>query len=231
MKVAFIPARCGSKSIKFKNLQKINGTSLLHRAIRVAKQADIYDKVIVSTDCEKIERHALELKGVTIHKRSSELSNDSALVSDAILSYLEQEKQSISYLSLIEPTAPLRKPEDLRRVMAMCEDKEFDSVATFTEADVNPHRVWKINNHRPETFIDGANPWLPRQELPSAYQLNGICYTVNVSKYKRFLVESGEKCVLFGNAGAVIIPKERSVDIDSEFELKLAELIINEYEK
>ena len=55
----------------------------------------------------------------------------------------------------------------------------LDSVATFHEAELNPHRAWKIEGGGPEVFIPGAVPWLPRQKLPKAYQLNGAVVRIS----------------------------------------------------
>ena len=54
MTVCIIPARAGSKRIKNKNVQKVNGHPLIGLAIRIAKKANIFSQIVVSTDCEKI---------------------------------------------------------------------------------------------------------------------------------------------------------------------------------
>ena len=95
----------------------------------------------------------------------------------------------------------------------------LDSVATFTESAVHPHRIWRLVDGRPETFIADAIPWLPRQMLPPAYQLNGLVYCFRLDG----LLDEGPG-VLFGRMGSVLIEAERSIDIDNPLELDLANL-------
>jgi N-acylneuraminate cytidylyltransferase len=74
---------------------------------------------------------------------------------------------------------------------------------------------------RPATFIAGADPWLPRQQLPAAYQLSGAVYCFRTDR-----LPAEGRGLLFGDAGAVIIPAERSVDIDSRADFELAEMTL-----
>jgi N-acylneuraminate cytidylyltransferase len=122
---------------------------------------------------------------------------------------------------LLEPTCPLRTPADVRAVLQLLDRERLDSAATFTDASLNPHRAWRIENNRPDVFVKGAVPWLPRQSLPEAYQLNGAVYAFRVP-----LLAVTEVAILGGSMGAVIMPKERSVDIDDEMDFAIAELII-----
>jgi CMP-N-acetylneuraminic acid synthetase len=102
----------------------------------------------------------------------------------------------------------------------------YDSVATFKAADLNPHRAWRINDGKPEPFIPGVVPWLPRQMLPDAYQLNGAVYV-----FKAALLAEDIKGLLFGNAAAVIMPPERSVDIDDVLDIMIAEAMLQTSEQ
>ncbi|MDI9543841.1 MAG: acylneuraminate cytidylyltransferase family protein, partial [Pseudomonadota bacterium] len=97
----------------------------------------------------------------------------------------------------------------------------FDSAATFREAGLNPHRAWKIEGAEPRVFIPGAVPWLPRQLLPKAYQLNGAVYA-----FRPAGLAEGSDALLFGRMGAVIMPAERSVDIDTEMDFLVAEAVL-----
>ena len=123
---------------------------------------------------------------------------------------------------LLEPTCPLRSAEDVAECLSRLVVQGLDSVATFKAAEVNPHRTWRLDARgRPTAFIDGSDPWLPRQALPKAYQLNGAVYAFRPDR----LPEDG-KALLFGRSGAVIMPAERSVDIDREHDFVIVESLL-----
>jgi CMP-N-acetylneuraminic acid synthetase len=94
-------------------------------------------------------------------------------------------------------------------------------VATFHEAELNPHRAWKIEDGRPVVFLPGAVPWLPRQKLPRAYQLNGAVYAFRIDGLRE-----DTPSLLFGKSGAVVLPKNRAYDIDDEIDFLIAENLL-----
>src|SRR5690606_2766961 len=115
---------------------------------------------------------------------------------------------------------------DVQACIDWLEDDSFDSAATFTEASLNPHRAWKIEDGLPRPFIDGADPWQPRQKLPPAVQLNGAVYAFRADR----LPATGS-AVLFGKMAAVMMPRERSVDIDDEQDLAVAAAVLASSER
>ncbi|RCX19066.1 N-acylneuraminate cytidylyltransferase [Fontibacillus phaseoli] len=221
--IAVIPARGGSKSIPYKNIKLLAGKPLIQWTIEEAKKTPEIDRIVVSTDDYKIENVAIEC-GAEVIERPEELARDDSLVIDAIrdlISKLRNSGEKAEYMILLEPTCPLRASRDIRECIELLDKHQFDSVATFKEADLNPHRAWRINNDIPETFITGAIPWLPRQKLPTAYQLNGAVYAFRIDK-----LQQDDISLLFGSIGAVLMPKSRSVDIDDEMDFLLVETLI-----
>ncbi|WP_418301572.1 cytidylyltransferase domain-containing protein [Lysinibacillus fusiformis] len=222
--IALIPARGGSKSIPKKNIANLGGKPLIAWSIEAALKVTEIDKVLVSTDSEDIA-NVSKSYGAEVSIRDKELAKDDSLVIDTIKEVLkEQKEEGFTYLVLLEPTAPLRGVMDIRECLTLISSDEYDSVATFKEAELNPHRAWKIDNQMPTVFIEGANPWLPRQKLPKAYQLNGAVYVVKTS----MIEDVNTNSVCCGRVGAVVMPRERSVDIDNKIDLLLAEAVLNE---
>lgn len=217
--VAVVPARGGSKSIPRKNLAPLLDRPLISWSIDAARRSPSVDRVIVSTDDVEIGEVSRS-HDAEVYPRPPYLATDESLVIDALrdlIATLESEGRPAEIMVVLEPTCPLRSVEDIERCVALLRDG-YDSAATFTTAAVNPHRTWRLSETGPEPFIDGAVPWLPRQKLPQAYQLNGAVYAFRTAG----LME-GTVGLLFGRAGAVIMPAERSIDIDSYHDLRLAE--------
>jgi N-acylneuraminate cytidylyltransferase len=221
--VAVVPARAGSKSIPDKNLRPVGGRSLVGRAIATALATPEIDRVLLSTDGPAIAEEGRRY-GAEIFDRPEDLAGDRALVWDVLVDIrarLRAEGETAEIMVLLEPTAPLREPGDVSACLQRMEAEGLDAVATFTEADPHPYRVWRIEEGRPYTFIAGTVPWQPRQTLPPAYRLNGAVYAFRLDG----LVEFPGPAILFGRTGAVLMPAERSLDIDTLTDLEVADAL------
>jgi CMP-N,N'-diacetyllegionaminic acid synthase len=220
--IAVIPARGGSKSIPRKNIKILAGKPLILWSIEAARNTPEIDRVIVSTDDPMIAEVA-RLGGAEIYPRPAHLATDDALVIDALrdlIKTLAAEGEENAMMVLLEPTCPLRAVEDISACLNVLAGG-YESVATFKEAELNPHRAWTITENGPEVFVPGAIPWLPRQKLPRAHQLNGAVYA-----FRTAAMASEGRAMLFGKCGAVLMPRERSVDIDEEIDFELIETLI-----
>jgi CMP-N,N'-diacetyllegionaminic acid synthase len=221
--VAVIPARGGSKSIPGKNIRPLRGKPLLAWSIDVARQVAEIDRVIVSTDDPQIAAVA-EVNGAEVYARPGHLATDDALVIDALKDLLEKlrrDGETAEWIVLLEPTCPLRTVTDVLECFQLVSTGDYDSVATFKDADLNPHRAWRLVDGVPEVFIPGAIPWLPRQKLPKAFQLNGAVYVFRAS-----LIADETKSLLVGRLGAVIMPRDRSQDIDDIVDFTIVEALL-----
>lgn len=218
--IAIVPARAGSKGLAGKNLLCVGGMSLVARAVTVARQVTSIDEVIVSTDGEDI---AVEAKrcGASVHWRPPHLAADDSPVIDTVRHVRDELRVAghpARYGALLEPTTPLRSVADVERCVAAVHGGA-DSAATFTEAAVHPHRTFALEDGVVRPYIDGAVAWLPRQALrPRAYQLSGSAYAFDLERFP----DSGLS-FLFGRVAPVIIPRERSIDIDDEVDLRIVE--------
>lgn len=215
--------RGGSKSIKHKNSRMLGDKPLLAWPIDVAKQVKAVDRIIVSTDDVAIADKARQY-GAEIYMRPAELATDSAVVADVIRYMrliLKQESDRKCIMVLLEATSPFRTPLMIEKCIHQLVEKRLDSVATFQEAALNPHRSWKIDPQGcPSSFLSEADPWLPRQLLPEAYELNGLVYAFYLDRFP----EQGNQ-VLFGRRGAVVSLCD-GIDIDTEKDLKIANALL-----
>ena len=223
--IAIIPARGGSKSVPGKNIRPLDGKPLLAWSIQVGQQVNEIDRIIVSTDDEQIASVA-RAEGAEVYARPPHLATDEALVIDAlkdILQTLRSEGETPEWVVLLEPTCPLRTAEDVRACLNLVSNGDYDSVATFKDAELNPHRAWRLVEGVPEVFIPGAIPWLPRQKLPKAFQLNGAVYVFRAS-----LLAEQAMSLLVGKLGAVWMPRERSQDIDDSIDFTIVEALLKD---
>ncbi len=204
--IAVIPARGGSKSIKRKNIRSLGGKPLIAWSIETARAVEEIDRVIVSTDDEEIASIARG-HGAEVYRRPPELATDESLVIDAIrhlIGALRTEGEAPKVMVLLEPTCPLRSPDEVRECLRRLAADDFDSVATFEAADQHPHRTWRIVDGAPSPFIVGIDAWQPRQKLPPAFRLSGAVYAFRADR-----LPEGTTALLYGQAGAVITPLEQ----------------------
>ena len=223
--LAIIPARKGSKQLPKKNLAKIGGKSLVEIAINVAKDVKQINNILVSSDCKEIIKIAKK-NNVLTSLRPKELASDNSLIIETIKYEYERLKNhlNIDIIVLLEVTSPLRNSIHVEKCINMLIKKKLDSVATFRESDIHPHKTWQIkNNYIPKTFLKNSNPWTPRQELSRAYQLSGVAYVFKPDRIKK-----NSNSLLFGKQGGVIIDKKYSIDIDDNIDLELAKILIQQ---
>ncbi len=222
--LVIIPARAGSKGIYKKNLKMLNNKPLIQHTIDFAKTVQEVSAIVVSTDDKEIEQLSLSL-GVDVVQRPKDLSTDVSIVKDAIqytVRKLEEDGYIIHNILLLEPTSPLRKASDIIEVISKLESGDVDSVATFSKSSISPGRLWKIDGGRLSVYLDGSNPWLPRQQQPVAYELNGLVYGFSRESLMKY---ESENSILVGNIDYVLINRD-TVDIDNELDFLIAEKII-----
>jgi N-acylneuraminate cytidylyltransferase len=226
--VALIPARGGSTSVPRKNVRALGGKPLVAWSIDVARAVTAIDRTVVSTDDDEIAQVAQEY-GAEVADRPDELATDEALVVDAVRYHIAAWREvgtPADVVVLLEPTCPFRSAEDVRACLSRLSAGDVDSVATFTEAALNPHRAWRISDEEGigeavDPFVNGAVPWRPRQQLPDAYQLNGGAYAFFADR-----LPDESVAPFFGRTGAVRMPEERSIDIDTKVDLELARVMV-----
>ena len=207
-----------------KNIQPLGGKPLLAWPIDVARQVSEIDRIVVSTDDAQIAAVA-KAYGAAVYPRPAHLATDESLVIDALkdlLRTLRSEGECPEWVVLLEATCPLRTADDVRDCLKLAVQGGYDSVATFKDAELNPHRAWRLVDGVPEVFIPGAVPWLPRQKQPKAYQLNGAVYL-----FRSSLLAEEAQSLLVGKLGAVVMPRERSQDIDDSTDFIIIEALLN----
>lgn len=224
--LAVVPARGGSKSIPRKNLAEVNGISLVGRAVRTARRFDWIDAVICSTDDEEIAQEAKRHGAEVPFLRPADLSGDRATSIDmwrhAWLAAEAHYGGSFDVSVLLEPTSPMRRPEDVEDTIDALLNGSHKAAATFsrTPAHFTPHKTLTVDADGVVGFYlpQGAQHAI-RQTIPPYFHRNGLCYAVR----RATLVE--ESHIIEDDCLAVIIDRH-VVNIDEPFELDLAEWLM-----
>lgn len=222
MKVlGLIPARGGSKGIPRKNLRVIAGRPLIAWTIKAAVEARVLDRIVVSTEDDEIEAVARSLGADIPFTRPDNLASDEAPMLDVVVHVL-LELMKASYrpdlVMILQPTAPLRRPQHIRKAIALL--GEADSVCSVVEIprELSPHYVMRINEsgylcH----FLPEGATFTRRQDVPVAYRRDGTVYLVRSSTILEQRSLYGGSCV------PLVLESTESLTIDDPADLLEAE--------
>lgn len=222
MKPLFIiPARGGSKGIPGKNIRPFCGRPLLTLAIDGARAVcDDPRRIILSTDSAEIAAVA-EAHGLPVpYMRPAELAVDTTPTRDAILHAMDwAEEQNIGFdcVVLLQPTSPLRTPEDIEGAMNLFEH-DVDMVVSVTPAESNPY--YNLFETDAEGFLHvskGDGRYTRRQDAPAVWEYNGAVYVINPESLRRTPMGQMSRVVPY------VMPPERSADLDTLSQWAVAE--------
>lgn len=224
-KIAIITARSGSKGLKDKNIRELKGKPLMAYTIEAARESGIFDVVHVSTDSRTYADIAKEYGADVPFLRSDENSTDTAgswdVVKEVIRKYAKM-GQEFETVALLQPTSPLRDAQCVREAYRLMKEKDAKAVISVVAEEHSP----LLCNTLPKNLsLDGfirKEAQKPRQQMGQYYRLNGAIYLV-----KTALLEENADLYQEGSY-AYIMPGEKSVDIDTEWDFKLAEILMGE---
>lgn len=221
--LAIIPARSGSKGLKDKNIKKLNGIPLIAHSIRCALESKIFDEVMVSTDSEEYASISRKYGANVPFLRSPKTSDDNASSWDVVIEVLEKYRKTgilFDTVCLLQPTSPLRLSTDIVSGYKLLDSNCGDSVTSVCEVDHSP--LWTMN--LPEDLsLNEFNRMCdnrPRQKLGTFYRLNGAIYIRKI-EYSNWRIE-----IKNDDDYALIMDRNRSVDIDTSDDFELAEFYL-----
>ena len=225
--IAIIPARSGSKGVKDKNIRELLGKPLLAYSIEAAEKSGCFDNIFVSTDDERYALIAEKYGADASFLRSEETSSDTAdswSVVREVIDRLKIQGKRYDNIMLLQPTSPLRTEQDIISSFDLMTLKNANAILSITEAEHSP--LW-CNTIEEDLCMDHFRnekyAKYPRQMLPKYYRMNGAIYLLKTEElYKQKMF--ADKCY------AYIMPEERSIDIDTEMDCKIAELYLKEKE-
>lgn len=225
--VAIIPARGGSKGIKDKNLVLVAGKPLIAHTIEVAKATPEIERVIVTTDSPRIAEVARDYGAEVPFLRPSELATDDApgrAVWKHAIDWLEHEENYRPTLTMcLQPTSPLREATDLSSAISLHRERSADWVISVSKTKAPS--IWLTNvepDGRVPGYADAEVKLTQRQAITDMYLPNGAIFLAD----REVLMTSSR--LYTERTFAYVMPPERSIDIDSPWELELVSLLMRE---
>jgi len=220
--LAVIPARLGSKRLPKKNMKMLCGKPLLAYTIDSVRNSHYVNRFIVSTEDRGIAKISQSYDAEAII-RPFELARDESPTEDVIFDALEQlqlkEQYTPDIIILLQPTSPLRTTEDIDTAIEIFLNTAGDSLISVTEYDHTPYWAFRIE----KGFLKREFTKESRtrsQDLPKLYRPNGSIFITRVSTFRTIQSFYATHNIPY------IMPRERSIDIDDEFDFSIAEFIL-----
>ena len=219
MRVLVIPARGGSKGIPRKNLQLVNGITLIERAIKIALKSNVH-QVIVSTDDEQIKDISNNY-GVLLHNRSVENSDDSSSTESVILEVIqdfESKWDKEVTLGFYQVTSAFVSPKTINA----CFENAEKGYSAFSAVEFHGF-IWE--NDTKWNPINHPLDFRPRrQDVKQKVKETGAIYTFPLNKFKE------KKYRFCSEVMPVLVNPTTSLEIDTVEDLELSNLISSQFE-
>jgi CMP-N-acetylneuraminic acid synthetase len=220
MNIAFIPARSGSKRLVDKNFTKIGNRNLIETTIDVAKNSQVFDKILLSSDDNRAENIARENK-IEYIRRAEKLSGDNTKVWEVVYNYLYNHNQVFGnkdFIVMLLPTSPFRKVENITTGLKIVKS-EYSNVVSVSEYkapiefSISTDGNQKIDIEQ-NKFLSSSQT--QTQTFRNSFYPNGNFFGAPISMYLKFKT-------FYANPFHVFKTNEiDSIDINSEDDLKFA---------
>jgi N-acylneuraminate cytidylyltransferase/CMP-N,N'-diacetyllegionaminic acid synthase len=224
-----ICCRGGSKGVPGKNVKPLLGKPLIAYTIDVALQSNLLNNTIVSTDNTIISNVAKQFGIKEIIERPAELATDTAskwhVFIHALETYEQQHNIQVDYLVDMDVTVPLKTYADIHGAIQLAlSNTETDVVITAYEPERNPYfNMMEVDENGFATIVKkSAKPIVRRQDAPAVYSLCPAAYVVKKEALYKYDHWSNAKCKLY------VMPRNRAIDIDTEFDFKLVEFLMQQ---
>jgi CMP-N,N'-diacetyllegionaminic acid synthase len=220
--LALVPARGGSKGVPRKNIRVIGGKPMIAWTIEAARGSRYIDRLILSSDDQAIIAVAVEYGCEAPFVRPAELASDQADSMSVVRHAIDALPEQFEYLVLLQPTSPMRRTEDIDGAIERCVRGGAPACVSVCEADKSP--FWMLRMDAQGT----VQPLFPahqipyrRQDAPVVFALNGAVYVARTEHLRL-----GGTFLAPGAVGYPM-PRERSLDIDTELDLAIVDFLLN----
>ena len=222
--LGLITARAGSKGVPEKNVRPVGGVPLIAWSVRAARGAERLDRVVVSTDGAAIAEAAREWGAEVPFLRPSELAQDVSSHIDCVLHALDWLEENEGYrpdaICLLQPTSPFRTATDIDAAIELSSETDADAVVSVHATHEHPVFLQSLDaDGRLVPYVKCDVDYPRRQDLPEAYFVNGAIYVNSVESLRR------DRTFYPADTRAYVMPVERSMQIDTPWDLFLADLV------
>lgn len=216
--LAVIPARGGSKGIPDKNIVDVNGRPLIDFTIKEALNSEYTDRVIVSTDSEKIAEISRKCGAEVPFLRPKYLAEDDSRTIDVLIDLTQKLSmigKNYDYLTLLQPTQPLRKAFHIDEAIKKIVDNNYPSLLSISVVDDHPILIRTINSKGRLVNLLPINSTVRRQEFATFYKVNGAIYINKIDE------NFNKETSLNDNLYPYFMEKKYDLDIDEPFDLEV----------
>ncbi len=223
--LAIVTARSGSKRLPGKNVRPLCGKPLFVWSVLAGVNCPRITRTIVSTDSQDYQRIAIAAGADCPWLRDLALAADetsSAAVVKEVLDRLGDEANQYRALVLLQPTSPLRTAQDISTALDLYEARDVPAVVSVSAAECPPAWIGQLPSDLVmDSFVSTQFHGVRSQDLGDWYRLNGAIYVIGIEDFRR---EHG-----FSPQGtlAYVMPRERSIDVDTAFDFELAEFLMS----
>jgi len=214
-----ITARGGSKGLPGKNLKPLAGTPLIAYSIHAARASGVVDRLILSTDDPAIVDAGRALGCEVPFLRPAELARDETphlpVLQHAVRWMAEHQDYHPDAVLILQPTSPLRRPEDIRAAVDLLGQSGADAVVSVSPvaAHAHPMRMLQVDaGGEARLFVTGQpvrQRINRRQDLPPAWMMNGAIYL-----FRAGVLSAPEPSLYGDRVVAYPMPAERGISID-----------------
>lgn len=227
--LATICARGGSKGVIGKNIRKLFNKPLIQYTLECASKTKSINEIIVSTDSDEIIEVVKSLGYPVDYKRPERLASDTSAkieaIKDAVDFVIKTRNFKPDIIVDLDIGVPLRNPEDIDScVTKLANDHEMQTLVTVYPAERNPYfNMVEQKTNGFYSLVKTPNPpVLRRQDAPDVYSITPAIFAWKLGSLNiAHLYE--------GNWGIHVMPIERSIDIDTEFEFKLVQFLMSQH--
>ncbi len=223
--LGIIPARGGSKRLPGKNIRLFCGKPLIQWAIDNSLETKLINRVVISSDSDDILKLSSLYKQekVMFLKRPEEISKDTSSAIEYVqnaLESMEHINENFDAVAIIQPTSPLTLPEDIDNTISLLLNSNADSAVSIVKLahDINPLKLKVLSGDKLFPYLEEEEGRMSCEAVPEVYIRNGSVYAASIGT-----INDGN--IIGKDCRGYVMPRERSVDINDEFDFCFAEYL------